>query len=99
MRSIYKFAVNPWGEYQNIALPVGSKMLSVIEQNGHMILYCLVDPTEKRVEIREYLVVGTGWNMRDGASKHLKFIGTVKIDPYVWHFFERVTGIVKKIEG
>lgn len=93
MSSIYKYSIKPSGEYQNIVLPIRSRMLSVIEQNGQMVLYCLVDPLEKTPQIREYLTVGTGWNIKDGESKHLRFIGTVKVGTFVWHFFERVTGI------
>lgn len=91
MKTIYKFPLNPSRECQNIVLPLGAEMLSVIEQRGQVILYCLVDPDAEGIEVREYLITGTGWAINEEDSMRLIFIGTVKVGTFVWHFFERVT--------
>lgn len=89
MKTVYKFPLS-FGA-QTISLPWGAKPISVIEQHGQIILYCLVDPHDDREESRGFLVAGTGWAINEEDSMRLIFIGTVKVGTFVWHFFERVT--------
>lgn len=86
MRTIYKYPIYPG--CQNIALPMGAGLLSVIEQAGQIILYCLVNPNEIRKETRKIYIMGTGWNFKYEDSDRFTFIGSVIVASYVWHVFE-----------
>lgn len=71
---------------QEISMPAGAKILSVANQRGMLCLWALCDPKAKR-DSRTIEIVGTGnpWDDRDSV-----FIGSVVIEPFVWHVFEFV---------
>lgn len=73
-------------ERQFVEMPFGAKILSVGEQNGALCLWVMVDP-EKPHEDRGIEIIGTGNTTPDGRRN---FIGTVVIEPFVWHVFERL---------
>jgi len=60
--------------------------LSVIEQHGEIMLYCKVSTFQSSVATHDLVVyvVGTGHQLPVGD---VKFIGTVKVGPYVWHVY------------
>ncbi|WP_135553297.1 DUF7352 domain-containing protein [Paenibacillus cymbidii] len=68
-------------------LPLGAQVVSVIEQNGKIMLYAICDEME-RMERRDLLVVGTGWKIDLTDWPRVEPIGTVKVDPFVWHVLE-----------
>ena len=91
---------------QKLMLPAGAKLLSVHSQNGGVLcLWAMVDPNEQ-YEPRIVEIVGTGNPMQlrtsepelkssgimgqSSARIERKFIGTVVINPGVWHVFERL---------
>ncbi len=84
---IYKYPVQPAGEIQEIELPYGSKIISIIEQNYQLMMYCLVNNKCSKIEKFKYLLVGTGWDLSDLYDSSSKFIGTVQQGFFVWHLF------------
>lgn len=81
---IFKYPVEDNGGF--VEMPKGAVVLSVGEQAGDLMVWCLVD-TDKRVVSRQINVVGTGWNVSGfDAGKHL---GTVQMsNGLVWHVFD-----------
>jgi hypothetical protein len=61
-----------------------AKVLSVLNQRDSIVLYAMCN-TSKEIEQRSFKVYGTGWPC-DAKSEN--YIGTVIVEPYVWHVFE-----------
>lgn len=88
MNKIYKYEIDLTDE-QVITLPESAKILSIIEQRNHIMLYALVDiehvntTTNKKIRI-----VGTGQQFPD--SELWDFVSTVSLDGglFVWHVFK-----------
>lgn len=68
---------------QDIELPLGAEPLSVQVQNGKVCIWTTAMPASITKPVRFY-IVGTGDTVPDSAAKYL---GTVQVSPYVWHFF------------
>lgn len=91
---VYKYTLIPeWladGEVLapvELELPEGATVLRVGMQNGMLSMWALVDPFNETMVTRQFVVVGTGWDVPDSVIGH---IGTVDDPPYVWHVFECV---------
>lgn len=77
MKSVFKYPLAVT-DTQTLLLPTGSKVLSVEEQYGSIVLYVLVDPTpEAETEPRRFLIHGTG---HDVTNPDADFVGTVKLE-------------------
>ena len=91
-------------EVQEVLMPAGAELLSVADQHGNLCLWAMVDPSEHH-QPRVIEIVGTGNPMQSrtdvelnssntvtesGARIERKFIGTVVMNPFVWHVFERL---------
>lgn len=76
MKSIYKFTLLI-ADQQTLTLPKGSKILSVTEQRGDIVLYALVDPTTENTEKALIIIHGTGHEANDVDD--CTFLGTVKM--------------------
>jgi len=74
---------------QSIRMPVGSIVLSVANQFDKLCVWALVDDTVPVSELKHFEVVGTGNPIINDEHKR-RFIGTVLINPFVWHVFEKV---------
>jgi hypothetical protein len=83
-KTIWKFIVDIT-RLQTIIMPIGAEILHVDVQHDLICLWAMVDPNAAR-EPRVIEVVGTGHSMPNEERKHL---GTVLMDPFVWHIFER----------
>jgi len=83
---IYKYELKILG-FQVLEMPEGSQVLSVGNQRGKVCLWAMVDPAAP-VSLRAFEVFGTGNPMPDDEILGRKFIGTVIVDPFVWHVFE-----------
>ncbi|CAM4182999.1 hypothetical protein L1N85_11270 [Paenibacillus alkaliterrae] len=102
MTTVYKYFVPVSNLVNYVSMPVGSRIISAIEQNGAIIVYALV-PTPVSLpiwdEAKRILVLGTGQEFNDERENEIKpfdkirFISTVKIGPYVWHVSELVEGV------
>jgi len=84
-KSIWKYSL------QNTCLevPLGSILLDVQMQNDVPTAWFLVDIDEKRMERRYIVCYGTGWHIdRDTIYTNHKYVGTLQVGVFVWHFFE-----------
>ena len=96
MHQIFKYWLNLNYGITNpieIEMPVGAKILSIQNQNDQIALWAIVN-NEAEMETRKFKVVGIGWDLNSpvGLSKGLSvdnYIGTVQIDEFVWHVFEK----------
>lgn len=77
MKSIYKYDL-PVTDKNTLQLPVGAEVLSLIEQNNKLVLYCLIPIYETEMEFYEVLMFGTGDKITTDLSDYT-FIGTVGI--------------------
>jgi hypothetical protein len=79
MKTIWnrKISISEIRDIWKVDFPVGSKILSVINQNEYLVVYALVDDIPKlKLEMIELKIAGTG-----SPADHIKkseFIGTVQ---------------------
>lgn len=85
MSRIWKYELEITDE-QTVEMPRGAKVLSVANQGGKLCLWAEVDPSE-RIVVRHFLVIGTGHQITEDFDLR-KFVGTVLMEPFVWHVFE-----------
>jgi len=76
MMKIFKYTLEVL-EVQRLDIPKGSKLLSVEEQYGNIVLYALVDDTQGGLDSFEIFVKRTGYPADD--IENYKFLGTVKL--------------------
>lgn len=75
-------------------MPKEARFLHVDEQHGLATIWALVDP-EAEVEPRKFYVIPTGQQVPNGVS----FLGTIRMDPFVWHvFYDEFAVSLKKEE-
>ncbi len=79
MKTIYKYTLESKDE-QIVEIKGLTKLLSVVEQYGHIVLYALVDTEEDKIDKVEIAIRGTGHNADLIFSSVCDFIGTVKLD-------------------
>ena len=95
MITVYKYQLR--GSNRTIVeMPKGAKILHVANQDGNPVLWARVD-TERKIEERTILLVGTGWPISDVGVDPLKvdpwyYIGTFMShnSSLVWHVFEEL---------
>ena len=77
MNAIYKYKLS--GEkVQWVSLPIGSTVLSVVEQNEKIVMYAVVDVEQENTQEIQFLLLGTGLNF-DGVLGSHSFLNTVKL--------------------
>jgi hypothetical protein len=88
MKSIYKFTLLI-ADQQTLTLPKGSRILSVTEQRGNIVLYSLVDTNAESTEDVLIIIHGTGHPAND--IDDCTFLGTVKLrgGGLMFHVFMR----------
>ena len=88
MKRIYKYVLGIV-DSQELSLPLGSKVLSVEEQYGNIVLYALVDTEWSELEIYSVIIHGTGHQAND--IENYCFLGTVKLadGQLIFHVFYR----------
>lgn len=82
-KTIWKYEL-PLSPKVLLRMPRASKILFAAAQRGTICLWASVYP-EFEEEDRSFLLVGTGNSIPEGLHE---YIGTVQIDPFVWHIFE-----------
>lgn len=90
MQRVYKYPLGLYGRTV-VQMPVGATIISVGVQtaNGkdHPVIWAIVNPDEKRIEMRSLYVVATGEQFERGERD--QFLGTnVTPGGYVFHTFE-----------
>ena len=83
--TIWKYELNIT-DRQVVSMPADSTILSVANQRGTLCLWALVDPAVSDKVDRDIEILGTG-NIVSTALR--SFIGTVVMEPFIWHVFER----------
>lgn len=99
MKTIYKYELTVDGT-NAIALPgYGNKILSVGNQRGNVCIWIEQDTPDSLsrytgkphiLKERHFKIIGTG----HGVQNNLEFIGTVIVEPFVWHVYE-ITNTVR----
>ena len=84
MKSIYKYTLEIT-DSQSISMPRYAQILSVAKQGDSLCLWAEVFTEEEQVH-RHIRIIGTG-NPIEGSPNRV-FLGTVVMDPFVWHVFE-----------
>ncbi len=84
MREIWKFPLEIT-DRQIVSMPRMHDFLTVQLQNGKPVLWAIVQPKSDREEVRIYCV-GTG-NGESVLYDCPRYLGTVQITPFVWHYF------------
>ena len=89
MKKIYKYNLFPT-DIQALNLPIGSKILSVEEQYGNIVLYALVEtaPEFNFEDSYVFLIKGTGHICEEDLSE-FNFLNTVKLQngALIFHIF------------
>jgi len=87
MKTIWKFKLNIT-ESQEIKVPEGTQILSAgIDPEGSLCVWGVVD-TENALTDRFIYIVGTGNPIDRVFFNDYTFIGSVLMQPFVWHVFE-----------
>lgn len=76
-------------DMQSLDLPIGSDILSVVNQDNTLVLYAFVN-TDQPKEKRHIEIIGTGNPIDKDMVIYREFIGTVVMSGPVWHVFERI---------
>lgn len=71
---------------QIVEMPAASNILSVANQQDALCLWAMVDPSNPISVQRDIEIIDTGFLILDAKRT---FLGTVVIDPFVLHVFER----------
>lgn len=85
MKTIYKYPLEIT-YVQTVDLPIDHQILHVDNQGGVMTMWALVHVGPDVVTYpKKLMIAGTGNPFPDGRFRH---VGSVLIDPFVWHVFE-----------
>lgn len=76
MKRIFKYQLKRT-DYQRLHLPIGSKILSVVQQNDNLVLYALVDDDVSIKRPYGVYILITGHSACDVSDA--TFLGTVKL--------------------
>lgn len=89
MKTIFKYPLAV-ADYQEIAMPKGSVVLTVQTQYGHPCIWVEIDPFADK-EPRGFEVFGTGHKMYEDMGIERKYVGTfqMKGGDLVFHVYER----------
>ena len=87
MKKIYKYLLLAT-DFQNLELPKGSKIISIIELYDGMVLYAIVDTDTTETELYDIAVKGTGHPFPEKLDTYT-FLGSVKLmnGSLVFHVF------------
>ena len=83
MKTIYKYQIPMSGI---VVLPAEYKILKFGIQQETICLWALVDSETERIA-KEFVVVGTGWNLDDKLDDRWQHMETLFENGFVWHVF------------
>ena len=84
---IFKYELKIADE-QTINMPRHAIVISVANQRGALTIWAMVDPKAEYAP-RRFFVHGTGHEFIR-AVPYSEFVGSVAIEPFVWHVFAEV---------
>lgn len=73
-------------DQQAVEMPYEHNILSVAEQNGVLCMWVEVNPNAYLIDV-DIEIIGTGNPIYHTVDYGRKFIGTVVMNPFVWHVF------------
>ena len=84
MKTIWKYNLTP---NKIIKLPVGADILCISDQHREVCMWVMVDPNQKELIERHFMVFGTGHDIPDDD---LEYLGIAKLDggSLIFHAFE-----------
>jgi hypothetical protein len=85
MKTIHKYVLS-LHDIVDVKMPSDACILSVGNQRGSLVLWAAVEP-DNALALRRIAIAGTGHPI-DQFNWAATFIGTVIIDPLVWHVFD-----------
>jgi len=90
MKKIFKYRIEVKDE-QVISIPKNSRILSVEEQFGQIVIYAVINTTEERTENYSIIIHGTGHPAND--IDDCNFLDTVKLEngALMFHVFYKIT--------
>jgi hypothetical protein len=88
MMRIFKYALDLAPSFA-VPMPEGAVVLSVQAQNGAPYVWALVDDTAP-AKSKFFIWFGTGHPIEKRLLGDLNFIGTVQLNEFVFHLFERI---------
>lgn len=103
MRTIHKSTLEVVSK-QSLELPIEARIIKLDIQHGIPTIWYICD-TDDRMELRTFIVFGTGHNILDADVQDNKvlgkmpinrnhagpfYVGSVQMGAYVWHYFEEV---------
>jgi hypothetical protein len=71
-------------DVQTLTVPIGARFISAAVQDGTPVVWAEVNETGPKVDVR-IEIIGTG---NPVAPARRQFIGTILMDPFVWHIYE-----------
>jgi hypothetical protein len=87
LKAIYKYSLSSHTA-QDIEMPVGARILTVQVQNDVPVIWAVVDPSTKYIDILTFLTLATGELVDDIDGK---YIGTYQLsNGLVFHIFQRI---------
>ena len=90
MKTVWKYALIDGAAQQELILPCGAQPLHLDFQNGVLMLWALVDPTEQEKEPWTFWRVMTGQEFAPSRRSGLRYLGTMVRDGwFVRHYFAR----------
>ena len=86
MKKIFKYPLKNFDK-QGIKIPAPARLLSVMEQDGNLVLYAVVEDVPNwEYETLNVFIRGTGHPM--GDAENADYLGTVSTEMgLVWHIF------------
>jgi len=84
MRQIWKYNFGSLGQH-DLALPRGASVLHFAVQDNTFTIWALVDPSQKKRDVRRFEIIGTG---QDTERRSFEYMGTIQDNRLVWHLFE-----------
>ena len=85
-RTIYKYELEITTA-QTVTLPEDRVILSVANQNGKLCMWVDVNKEYDSTDDLTIYLFGTGHPIPSYLKRAMIFVGTVIIDPFVWHVY------------
>lgn len=85
MITVYKYKVSTTKQ-----LPQGARILHVDIQNEEIYMWAMVDNATDVMEFRDFVVVGTGWDLTSLENTYTSYnhLGSIMDGQFVWHVLE-----------
>ena len=98
----YPLKVPHMAQRQGVTMPEGSKILNVLNQDGKLVLFALVNPDEKKKRTWDVHCFATNGellaSMLEDSERFsgCEYLTSVQRDDLVWHVFVSKKGVLYK---